>query len=178
MIFLVYKILWWVILPWVLFFRYFKDRKSGKAFKYSIERLGFAPTVRPHDIVLHAVSLGEARAMMPLIFAIRKEHPSAKILVTTTTLTGRAQLESALNNQASVAFLPHDVGFFTRRFLKKVQPKILMIMETELWPNLLNVCEQLNIPAYIISACLSERSQKGYAKFPKTLTKLLVSVFL
>lgn len=178
MMFLVYKFLWWIILPWVLFFRYFKDRKSGKAFKYLIERLGFAPTVRPHDIVLHAVSLGEARAMMPLIFAIRKNHPSATILVTTTTLTGRAQLESVLKNQASVAFLPHDVGFFTRRFLKKVQPKILMIMETELWPNLLNACEQLNIPAYIISACLSERSQKGYAKFPKTLTKLLAHVYI
>ncbi|GAA5096559.1 3-deoxy-D-manno-octulosonic acid transferase [Wohlfahrtiimonas larvae] len=172
----IYKILWWIILPWVLLFRYFKDKKSGHGFCYLFERLGLSRTTRPHDIILHAVSLGEVRAMTPLVFEIQKQLPDLSILITTTTLTGRKQIEQSFGNTVSVAFLPHDIGFFIHRFLKKVQPKILMIMETEIWPNLLDSCQKLNISTFIISACLSDRSQKGYAKIPKTIQQLLKNV--
>lgn len=176
MLFVIYRILWWVILPWVLFFRYWKDKKSGQGWRYGIERLGFASTTKNHDIILHAVSLGEVRAMTPLVLEILKVFPQQSILITTTTLTGRAQLEKTFGSRVSIAFLPHDVGFFIRRFLKKINPKVLMIMETEIWPNLLVSCEKLNIPTLIISACLSERSQRGYSKIPKTIEKLLLNV--
>ncbi|MGL4675444.1 MAG: 3-deoxy-D-manno-octulosonic acid transferase [Wohlfahrtiimonas sp.] len=142
------------------------------------ERLGFTKSARPHDILLHAVSLGEMRAMTPLVLEIQKQFPNHSILITTTTLTGRAQIEQSFGNTVSVAFLPHDIGFFVRRFLKKVDPKILMIMETELWPNLLDNCQKLNISTFIISACLSDRSQKGYLKIPKTIHKLLSHVYV
>lgn len=173
MLLFIYKSLWWIILPWVLLFRYFKDKKSGHGFRYGWERLGFTKMARPHDIILHAVSLGEVRAMAPLVFEIQKQLPEFKILITTTTLTGRAQIERSFGDTVSIAFLPHDIGFFTRKFLKKVDPKILMIMETEIWPNLLDSCQKLGIETFIISACLSDRSQKGYAKIPKTIRQLL-----
>lgn len=176
MLFLVYRILWWVILPWVLLFRYLKDKKSGKAGRYCIERLGFSNAVQPHDVILHAVSLGEVRAMTPLVCELLKTSPSCSILITTTTLTGRAQIEKSFGDQVSVTFLPHDIGFFVRRFLKKVRPKALMIMETEIWPNLLSQCAKLGIETFIISACLSDRSQKGYQKMPKTIAKLLAPI--
>ncbi len=176
MLLIVYKILWWLILPLVLLFRYFKDKKSGHGFRYLFERLGFTTAVRPHDVVLHAVSLGEVRAMIPLVIEIQRELPNCSILITTTTLTGRAQIEQSFGNTVSIAFLPHDVGFFIHRFLKKVEPKVFMIMETEIWPNLLNSCQTLHIPTFIISACLSDRSQKGYAKIPKTIHHLLQNV--
>lgn len=178
MIFLIYKILWWVILPWVLFFRYLKDKKSGKGFRYLFERLGFSAATQRHDIVMHAVSLGEVRAMTPLVLEILNQFPNHKVLITTTTLTGRAQLESYFGDRVSIAFLPHDIGFFMRRFFQKIQPKAFMIMETEIWPNLFNACKQQNIPTFIISACLSERSQKGYSKIPKTIQKLLSNVHI
>lgn len=176
MLLFIYKVLWWIILPWILLFRYFKDKRSGQGFRYLFERLGFTNVARPHDIILHAVSLGEVRAMAPLVLEIQKEFPRCSILMTTTTLTGRAQIEQSFGDTVSVAFLPHDIGFFVHRFLKKVNPKILMIMETEIWPNLLNECQKLNIPTLIISACLSDRSQKGYLKIPKTIRKLLSHV--
>ncbi len=178
MIFLIYKILWWVILPWVLFFRYLKDKKSGKGFRYLFERLGFSAVTKPHDIVMHAVSLGEVRAMTPLVIEVLKQFPDHKVLITTTTLTGRAQLESYFGDRVSITFLPHDIGFFIRRFLKKIQPKAFLIMETEIWPNLFDSCQQLDIPTFIISACLSERSQKGYSKIPKTIHQLLSNVHI
>lgn len=176
MLLVIYKILWWIILPWVLLFRYFKDKKSGHGFRYLFERLGFTKAARPHDIILHAVSLGEVRAMTPLVLEIQKQLPDQSILITTTTLTGRKQIEQSFGNTVSVAFLPHDIGFFIRRFLKKVQPKVFMIMETEIWPNLLDSCQKLDISTFIISACLSDRSQKGYAKIPATIQHLLKNV--
>lgn len=176
MLLIVYKILWWIILPGVLLSRYFKDKKSGHGFRYLFERLGFTAVARPHDIILHAVSLGEVRAMTPLVLEIQKQLPDRSILITTTTLTGRKQIEESFGDTVSVAFLPHDIGFFIHRFLKKVHPKVLMIMETEIWPNLLNECQKLNISTFIISACLSDRSQKGYRKIPKTIQQLLKNV--
>lgn len=176
MLLIVYKILWWIILPWVLLFRYFKDKKSGHGCRYLFERLGFTKAARPHDIILHAVSLGEVRAMTPLVLEIQKQLPDQSILITTTTLTGRKQIVQSFGDTVSIAFLPHDIGFFIRRFLKKVQPKVLMIMETEIWPNLLDACQKLNISTFIISACLSDRSQKGYAKIPATIQYLLKNV--
>lgn len=176
MLLLIYKILWWIILPWVLLFRYFKDKKSGHGCRYLFERLGFTTVAQPHDIILHAVSLGEVRAMTPLVFAIQKQWPNFSILITTTTLTGRKQIKQSFGDTVSIAFLPHDVGFFIHRFLKKVRPQALMIMETEIWPNLLHACQTLKIETFIISACLSDRSQKGYAKIPKTMQQLLYNV--
>lgn len=143
-----------------------------------MERLGFSIATKPHEILLHAVSLGEVRAMTPLVMEILKTHPDQRILITTTTLTGRAQIQKSFGDRVTFAFLPHDIGFFTKRFLKKVNPKVLMIMETEIWPNLFNVCQSLNIPTYIISACLSERSLKGYLKIPKTIQQLLSHVHI
>jgi 3-deoxy-D-manno-octulosonic-acid transferase len=176
MLLVIYKILWWIILPWVLLFRYFKDKKSGHGFRYLFERLGFTKSARPHDIILHAVSLGEVRAMTPLVLEIQKQLPDQSILITTTTLTGRKQIEQSFGNTVSVAFLPYDIGFFIHQFLKKVQPKVFMIMETEIWPNLLDSCQKLNISTFIISACLSDRSQKGYARIPATIQYLLKNV--
>lgn len=173
MLLMIYKILWWIILPGVLLFRYFKDKPSGLGCRYLFERLGFTEVARPHDIILHAVSLGEVRAMTPLVLEIQKQLPDFSILITTTTLTGRKQIEQSFGDTVSIAFLPHDIGFFIHRFLKKIQPQVLMIMETEIWPNLLDACQKLHVSTFIISACLSDRSQKGYHKIPKTIQYLL-----
>ncbi len=176
MILYVYKSLWWIVLPWVLLFRWVKDRRSGNANHYLFERLGFSLATQPHDIMLHAVSLGEVRAITSLVRAILKKYPNCKVLVTTTTLTGREQLQQTFKKQISICFLPHDIGFFINRFLRKIQPKLVLILETEIWPNLIVEAEKLNIPVYIISACLSDRSFKGYRRFSRTIQNILKNV--
>ena len=128
------------------------------------ERLGFYPGRRPMAgaLWLHAVSLGETRAALPLIEALRQAHPDMRLLLTHGTATGRAAGRKLLHESDGQVWLPYDTPGAMRRFLHHFQPAVGVLMETELWPNLMREAQRAGVPIALANARLSERSaQKG-----------------
>jgi 3-deoxy-D-manno-octulosonic-acid transferase len=118
----------------------------------------------PHagSVWVHAVSLGEVNAAAPLINALLDDAPGRRILVTTITPTGSARVRALWGDRVGHVYLPYDLPGMVRRFLAHHRPAIALVMETELWPNLLFGLRDARIPAYIVNGRLSERSLRGY----------------
>ena len=116
-------------------------------------------------IWLHAVSIGESRAAAPLIKALHERHPDHALLVTCMTPTGRATAQELYGDFATITYLPYDFAFAQRRFLRHFRPRLGILLETELWPNLLFECKAAGVPLALVNARLSERSAAGYARF-------------
>ncbi|HTB91111.1 MAG TPA: lipid IV(A) 3-deoxy-D-manno-octulosonic acid transferase [Steroidobacteraceae bacterium] len=129
------------------------------------ERLGFGAALPAPSIWLHAVSLGEMSAAAPLLRALRLRFPEIPLVVTTATPAGRARAAALIEGGADIRFLPYDTPGSVRRFLKRVRPRAAIIMETELWPNLLRECERRGIPVLLASARLSAKSVTQYRRF-------------
>ena len=117
------------------------------------------------SIWLHAVSLGEMSAAAPLARALRLRFPHMALVVTTATPAGRARAAALFEGDADIRFLPYDTPGAVRRFLARTRPRAAIIMETELWPNLLRECERRGIPVLLASARLSLRSVSRYRRF-------------
>lgn len=129
------------------------------------ERFGFVPTAKqPVAAWVHAVSVGEALAAMPLIRALVERHGSGRVLVTTTTPTGSARVRAALGDQVLHYYAPYDLPGAVARLLDRLQPQRVVIMETELWPNLFAALKQRGIPLHIVNGRLSPRSFAGYGR--------------
>ncbi|MFC0173244.1 lipid IV(A) 3-deoxy-D-manno-octulosonic acid transferase [Vibrio comitans] len=142
-------------------------KKEGKPSigKRWAEYFGFIPSLKgSQPIWIHTVSVGETIAATPLIRAIKEKYPQQKILITTTTTTG-AEQALKLSDIAEHRYMPVDFSWCVKRFLKVVQPKCMLIMETELWPNTLHTVSKAGIPIAVINARLSERSALRYKKF-------------
>jgi 3-deoxy-D-manno-octulosonic-acid transferase len=129
------------------------------------ERLGFGAALPAPSIWLHAVSLGEMSAAAPLLRALRLRFPEIPLVVTTATPAGRARAAALIGGGADIRFLPYDTPGSVRRFLKRIRPRAAIIMETELWPNLLRECERGGIPVLLASARLSAKSVTQYRRF-------------
>jgi 3-deoxy-D-manno-octulosonic-acid transferase len=129
------------------------------------ERLGLGDVPRG-ALWVHAVSVGEMRAAEPLIRALRTAHPGVPLLLTCMTPTGRATAESLYGGFARIVYLPYDYAGLVRRFLRRARPRVGVLMETELWPNLIGAAARLAIPVALANARLSERSSRGYARLP------------
>lgn len=124
------------------------------------ERLGgFAGEPRPGRVWIHAVSLGETRAAEPLVEALRRERPGLRLLLTHGTATGRDAGRRLLQPGDVQAWLPYDTPGAVRRFLRHHQPKVGVLMETEVWPNLMHAAKAAGVPMVLANARLSERSQ-------------------
>jgi 3-deoxy-D-manno-octulosonic-acid transferase len=121
-------------------------------------------SVRTSAIWLHAVSVGEVRAAVPLIAALRASYPKAQLLLTCMTPTGRGTAADVLPPDVLICYLPYDLPWALGRFIRRWQPMMLVVMETELWPNLLAACEKYAVPAFLANARLSEKSLRGYTK--------------
>jgi 3-deoxy-D-manno-octulosonic-acid transferase len=117
------------------------------------------------SIWLHAVSLGEMSAAAPLVRALRLKYPDYPVVLTTATLTGRARARSSFDGAVDVRFLPYDTPGAVARFLDRVRPRLAIIMETELWPNLFAECERRGVPLVLASARLSAKSVARYRRF-------------
>ena len=117
---------------------------------------------RGRTLWLHAVSVGEVNAAVPLVNALRRGRPDLRLLVTTITPTGSERVRALWGDEVDHVYLPYDLPGAVGRFLAHYRPHAALIMETELWPNLLFGCRDRDIPAYIVNARLSERSLRGY----------------
>ena len=129
------------------------------------ERLGFGRALFAPCIWLHAVSLGEMSAAAPLARALRLRFPDIPLVVTTATPAGRARATALFAESADIRYLPYDTPGAVRRFLGRTHPRAAIIMETELWPNLLRQCERDGIPVLLASARLSSSSVSRYRRF-------------
>ncbi|AUI65226.1 MULTISPECIES: lipid IV(A) 3-deoxy-D-manno-octulosonic acid transferase [Glaesserella] len=162
---LIYTFLGYLIQPLVLFFMWKKGGKSPDYRKRLNERYGFySGEIKPQKqgIVVHAASVGEVIAATPLIKAIQEKYPSLAITVTTVTPTGSARVDAAFGDSVHHLYLPYDLPDAIKRFLDFVEPKLVIVIETELWPNLIRQIHQRNIPFVIANARLSPRSAKRY----------------
>jgi len=125
---------------------------------------------------LHAVSLGESTTAIPLIKAFKQQYPAAPVTVTTMTPTGSEKIRATFGDDILNIYVPYDLPGIIKRFLRKVQPRLVVIMETELWPNMLYCLKQQKIPVMLANGRLSERSTQNYARI-KVLTKKMVNCF-
>lgn len=128
--------------------------------------------------MLHSVSVGETLAAIPLVRALRHRYPSLPITVTTMTPTGSERVQSAFGKGVHHVYLPYDLAGSVNRFLDEVNPKLVIIMETELWPNLISALHRRQIPLVIANARLSARSAKGYQKLGKFIRTILQRITL
>ena len=118
-----------------------------------------------HDTLwIHAVSVGETQAALPLIKALQQRYPQMTLVVTTTTPTGSARVRAALGDTVFHVYAPYDLPGAVRRFLQRTRPRVAIIMETELWPNLIHGCQKHGIPVIVANARLSARSAAGYQR--------------
>ena len=161
---LIYTGLLYLLLPLALLRLYWRGYRDPGHRQRWRERLGFVSPPPPGGLWLHAVSVGETRAALPLIRALLVRYPDLPLLVTTTTLTGSRQVQQALGKQVYHCYAPYDLPGAVRRFLRRVQPRLVVIMETELWPNLLRQCAATDLPILVANARLSERSARGYGR--------------
>jgi 3-deoxy-D-manno-octulosonic-acid transferase len=154
----------------VVLWRGLRDRSYWQGLA---ERFGYGPPVSAPTVWLHAVSLGEMSAAAPLIRGIRARYPQLPLLLTTATPAGRGRAQALFGDMVDVRFLPYDTAGSVQRFLARIEPRLAIIMETELWPNLFRQCARRGVPVVLASARLSAKSVSRYRR----LGKLFSGVF-
>ncbi len=162
----IYTIALYLALPFFVLRLWWQGR-SQPGYRLRIgERFGLAPARADAMplIWLHAVSVGEVQASMPLVMGLRRRLPACRLLVTTTTATGAAHARRLFGEEVAHAWFPYDTPDVVARFVRRTRPALLILMETELWPNLLRACARRRIPSVLVNARLSERSLRRYAR--------------
>ncbi len=167
------------LLPFLPLRLAWRARKQPEYLQHVGERFGIYYVKPAKPIIwLHAVSVGETRAAAPLVKLFQQRHPDHQILLTHMTPTGRATSEALWGDNVLRCYLPYDYPFAVKKFLRHFQPRLGMLLETELWPNLISICHQQHIPLALINARLSARSARGYARFPALVDDALKKLAL
>ena len=166
-----YTLLMHMAIPAILVRLWWRGRAESGYRRFIIERFGGMDEGggrRISDIPavwIHAVSVGEVRAAVPLIAGLHAAHPESRVVLTCMTPTGRRMARDLFTTNVSVCYLPYDLPWALARFIKRWRPMMMIVMETELWPNLLAACQARKVPAFLANARLSEKSRRGYARF-------------
>lgn len=164
-----YTLMLWLALPLLPLRLLWRARLQPEYLQHLGERFGFYPDAAPPSpcLWLHAVSVGETRAAQPLVRALLKRYPQHGLVLTCMTPTGRATARELYGGQARVrcVYLPYDYPFAMRRFLARFAPRAGLLMETEIWPNLVAACARAGVPIALVNARLSARSARGYRRF-------------
>ena len=162
----VYTLLLYLMLPGVLWHLWRRSRKQPAYLEDIAERFGYYRQQPAHPLIwVHAVSVGETRAAAPLIEALRQRHPDHRILLTHMTPTGSETGEKLYGDGVLQCYLPYDYPGAVARFLDHFRPRLGLLMETEIWPNLIHGCRQRRIPLYLVNARLSQKSLLKYRRF-------------
>ncbi|WP_027810761.1 lipid IV(A) 3-deoxy-D-manno-octulosonic acid transferase [Burkholderia cenocepacia] len=165
----IYRALWWLVAPAAVIRLYVRSRKERGYREHIGERFGHVAGRSPDDraplIWVHAVSVGETRAAQPLIDALMRARPDARILLTHMTPSGRATGEQIFGDRVLRCYLPYDMPGAVRRFLRAWRPTLGLVMETEVWPTLIDECRRADVPLVLTNARMSARSFRRAAKF-------------
>ncbi|MHC8289308.1 lipid IV(A) 3-deoxy-D-manno-octulosonic acid transferase [Pseudomonas sp. XS1P51] len=176
-----YTALFYLGLPLVAIRLWLRSRKAPAYAKRIGERFSLGlPAMKPGGLWVHAVSVGESIAAAPMIRALLQRYPTLPITVTCMTPTGSERIQALFANEPRIqhCYLPYDLPCAAKRLLDRVQPKLAVIMETELWPNHIHQCAKRGIPVALANARLSERSARGYGRFRKLTQPMLAEMSL
>jgi 3-deoxy-D-manno-octulosonic-acid transferase len=155
-----------LLLPWVFVRLAWRGLRNPAYWRRLPERFGFIPSLNPaRPIWIHAVSVGEVRAAVPLARALAERYPAHPLLITTMTPTGSAQVRELFAGKAAHCYAPYDYPSAVRRFLDRTRPVLAIVMETELWPNIFHACRARGIPVVVANVRMSESSMRKYLRF-------------
>lgn len=170
---LLYNILLTLALPWMWARLFWRARAEPEYAERMPERFGVLPRHLPKNAVwFHCVSAGETIGAAPMILKLRERLPEVPFVVTTTTPTGAARARALLGDAVAHCCAPYDFPWAVERFLRQVRPRALVLVETELWPNLV-ARTAARAPVYLVNARLSARSHDRYARVPRLMQRLL-----
>ena len=168
-----YNLLLHLLLPFV-YLRLLWRGRTVPTYKQNIEqRFGGHKNLPQHGIMIHAVSLGETLAAQPLVNALLKNYPHLPVIITNTTATGAERARALWGDKVTQCYLPYDYSWAMDKFLAHSQPRLIIVMETELWPNLLALAQRNKIPVLLANARLSAKSAEGYSKIQGLMTPML-----
>lgn len=174
-----YTLLFHLALPLVLVRLLWRSRRAPAYAKRIGERFAVGlPALEPGGIWVHAVSVGESIAAAPMIRELKMRYPQLPITVTCMTPTGSERINALFGGSVQHCYLPYDLPWAASRFLQRLQPKLAVVMETELWPNHIHQCARRDIPVALANARLSERSARGYARFARLTAPMLAELSL
>ncbi len=170
MIFKLYDILLYAVAP--LYFPFMAlshmakgKRRLGLRERFGFFRPGFFTEKKGGRAWFHAVSVGETLAAVPLVLALKEKMPDVEIYFSTVTETGNKVAREKLGDNAKIFFFPFDFGCVVRRVIGQMSPDLFIVVETEIWPNLLKALHDAGIPSLIVNGRISPRSLKGYSRF-------------
>ena len=178
---LFYNLFLYILFPFAILRLFSKKEFNLSELPRIKERLGkvnLENNFQEKPIWIHAVSVGEVKVASLLVKEIKKQYPDIKIFLTVSTLTGSRQLQKLYGNDLEHQYLPYDLNIFVKRFLSSIKPKCLILIETEIWPNLINNCVKQNIPIALLNGRLSEKSLKKYQRFETFFKKIFSQLSL
>lgn len=171
-----YSLLLWLLLPLVVLRLLWRGYHNPAYLERWTERLGVWRTpLRPVELWIHAVSVGEVQAMQPLIRELLGRAPAPELIITTTTPTGAQRVQELFGQRVQHAFTPYDLPWIMRRFLDRVRPRLVLVVETEIWPNMIACCAQRGARVILANARMSGRSARGYARLGRFTGRTLRS---
>jgi 3-deoxy-D-manno-octulosonic-acid transferase len=163
-----YTFMLWLLMPYVFFRLLWRARKQPEYLRHIGERFGFYSLRSDKPVIwLHAVSVGETRAAQSLVTRLRAAYPGHQILFTHTTPTGRNAGEQLYGDSVLRVYLPYDYPFAINNFLHHFRPQLGILMETEIWFNLIHFCHIAGTPLLLMNARMSTKSANGYKRFAR-----------
>jgi len=173
-----YTLLAYAALPAIPLRLWWRGRREPGYREHVGERFGrYGPPLPQRETWwVHAVSVGETRAAAPLVERIARERPAARIVLTSMTATGRETARALFGDRVVQAFLPYDLPFAVARFLAHFTPRVGLLMETELWPNLVHACARQGVPLFLVNARMSAKSAAGYGRVPSLTRPMLAAL--
>jgi 3-deoxy-D-manno-octulosonic-acid transferase len=174
-----YNLVFTLAIPFILIRMWLRGASNAGYRQRWAERFAFFKfSGKPNGLLIHSVSVGETLAAEPLVRSLQAANPDLTITITTTTPTGSDQVKRLYADDLAAGrvfhvYLPYDLPWLMIRFIRKIQPSLCIIMETELWPNIIRSCNKQTVPVILANARLSEKSAKGYAKFSKLTQPML-----
>ena len=170
-----YTTIIYFLLPFILLRLLLVSFKYSSYRKKWYERFGFISWKKSSKRVvwIHAVSVGEVNAARPIVDFLLKEYNHLQIIFTTVTPTGAITVEHKFGKNASHFYLPYDIPYCVKRFIKTINPCMLITMETEIWPNLYQTCHGFGVPILLVNARLSQKSMRGYKLFPDLIASTI-----
>jgi len=165
-----------LILPLLLLRLWWQGRKAPALRLNLGHRIGMVPRIPGAVVWVHAVSVGETIAAAPMVRRLLARDPDVTVLMTAMTDTGLAQARKMFGDRVRYAYAPYDTPGSIRRFLNRARPRILVIMETEIWPNMIRQSRSRGVPVFLINARLSERSARGYEQIRSLVAPIMQSI--
>jgi len=174
--FTIWSIVVYFLLPYALITLLWRGMSYPAYWHRWPERFGYVTSMRHEKTLwIHAVSVGEVRTASELVNSLAERYPDHRILVTTTTPTGSAQVRDLFGDRVSHSYVPYDLPAAVRRFMDRVDPDFAVVAETEFWPNLFGECRRRNIPLLLVNVRVSGASLRGYKRVPRTTHAMLAN---